>query len=69
MALGENSIKRAVKNNGYSKVKTTAPDMENSVVEVKEVKKPSKPKTTKKVVKNDNFKCYKVGDALPIYLL
>ncbi len=31
MSIGKNSIKRAV-NNGYSKVKTTAPDMENSEV-------------------------------------
>ncbi len=39
MPVGKNSIKRAV-NNGYSKVKTSAPDMENSeVVEVKEEKK------------------------------
>ena len=30
MPIGKNSIKR-VSNNGYSKVKTTAPDMENSV--------------------------------------
>ena len=38
MAVGKNSIKRAV-NNGYSKVETSAPDMENSeVVEVAEVK-------------------------------
>lgn len=31
MSIGKNSIKRAV-NNGYSKVKTSAPDMENSEV-------------------------------------
>ncbi|MBQ8319277.1 MAG: hypothetical protein IJY11_02185 [Clostridia bacterium] len=31
MAIGKNAIKR-VENNGYSKVKTTAPDMENSAV-------------------------------------
>lgn len=30
MPIGKNAIKR-VSNNGYSKVKTTAPDMENSV--------------------------------------
>ena len=42
MPIGKNSIKRAV-NNGYSKVKTTAPDMENSVV-VEE--KPAVKKTT-----------------------
>lgn len=31
MPIGKNSIKR-VKNNGYSAVKTEAPDMENSVI-------------------------------------
>ena len=31
MPIGKNSIKR-VKNNGYSSVKTSAPDMENSTV-------------------------------------
>ena len=31
MPIGKNAIKR-VSNNGYSSVKTTAPDMENSVV-------------------------------------
>ena len=31
MPIGKNAIKR-VENNGYSKVKTTAPDMENSSV-------------------------------------
>ena len=31
MSIGKNSIRRAV-NNGYSKVKTSAPDMENSEV-------------------------------------
>ena len=41
MPIGKNSIKR-VTNNGYSKVKTTAPDMENST-EVKEIKKDTAP--------------------------
>ena len=36
MPIGKNAIKR-VANNGYSNVKTTAPDMENSTVE--EIKK------------------------------
>lgn len=48
MPIGKNSIKRAA-NNGYSKVTTSAPDMENSVVvEVKkeEPKKSSPKKTT-----------------------
>lgn len=58
MPIGKNSIKRAV-NNGYSKVKTTAPDMENSVivekeevkVEKKAVKKPATKKATTTVKK------------------
>lgn len=37
MPIGKNAIKR-VTNNGYSNVKTTAPDMENSIVT--EAKKP-----------------------------
>ena len=31
MPIGKNAINR-VKNNGYSKVETSAPDMENSVI-------------------------------------
>jgi hypothetical protein len=54
MPIGKNAIKR-VSNNGYSNVKTTAPDMENSeVVEKIQVveKKSTTPKaTTKKVTK------------------
>ena len=38
MSIGKSSIKRAA-NNGYSNVKSTAPDMENSVV-VEEVQAP-----------------------------
>ena len=38
MPIGKNAIKRVL-NNGYSNVKTEAPDMENSVIE--EAKKPS----------------------------
>ena len=51
MPIGKNSIKRAV-NNGYSNVKTTAPDMENSVVvepaPVEEKKAPKKRVACKK---------------------
>ena len=47
MPIGKNAIKR-VTNNGYSKVKATAPDMENSTVaeEKKElvIEKPTTPK-------------------------
>lgn len=54
MPIGKNAIKR-VENNGYSKVNTTAPDMENSTVianvseEVMEkMVKPVEKKTAKK---------------------
>ena len=58
MPIGKNAIKR-VENNGYSKVKTAAPDMENSTViakiseevmdkMVKPVEEKTKAKTTKK---------------------
>ncbi len=56
MPIGKNSLKR-VANNGYSNVKTEAPDMENSVnisnVEVKAEKKkaPAKTATKKSEVK------------------
>lgn len=46
MPIGKNAIKR-VSNNGYSNVKTTAPDMENSVVE-KAVKPAAKKSTSSK---------------------
>jgi hypothetical protein len=53
MPIGKNSIKRAV-NNGYSNVKTSAPDMENSEVVITEekvkkaAKAPAKKPTAKK---------------------
>ena len=53
MPIGKNSIKR-VKNNGYSAVQTSAPDMENSTViaspapEVIEMLAPSAKKTAAK---------------------
>ena len=49
MPIGKNSIKR-VANNGYSKVTTTSPDMENSEVltEKKETKKTTKTTSQKK---------------------
>jgi len=58
MPIGKNAIKR-VENNGYSKVKSTAPDMENSTViakiseevmdkMVKPVEEKTKAKTTAK---------------------
>ena len=45
MAIGKNAISR-ISNNGYSNVKTTAPDMENSAVV--EEKKPPVKKTVAK---------------------
>ncbi len=44
MPIGKNAIKR-VANNGYSNVNTSAPDMENSVIEAKE--EPKKKASTK----------------------
>ena len=79
MSIGKNAIKR-VENNGYSQVKTAAPDMEHSVVaeetavtETPAVK-PAKKKTAckksvaKKAVKTAE-KAYALGDNLPFYLL
>ena len=40
MPIGKNALKR-VSNNGYSNVKTTAPDMENSEVDAVQSEKPS----------------------------
>ena len=48
MPIGKNAIKR-VANNGYSNVKTTAPDMENSEVvseKAKSTPKKSAPKSS-----------------------
>ena len=56
MPIGKNALKR-VSNNGYSNVKTSAPDMENSEIEVevkptavKKDKKSTAPKTSEKKV-------------------
>jgi hypothetical protein len=46
MPIGKNSIKR-VSNNGYSKVNTSAPDMDNSTV-VEPISAPVAPKKTTK---------------------
>ena len=54
MPIGKNAINR-VKNNGYSNVETSAPDMENSVIAnpdpqvVEKMVKPVEEKTAKKV--------------------
>lgn len=47
MPIGKNSIKR-VANNGYSKVTTSAPDMDNSTVVEPEVMTEATPKTLPK---------------------
>ena len=50
MPIGKNALKR-VSNNGYSKVNTSAPDMEHSEVaepEVKDVEKPAVKKSAPK---------------------
>ena len=82
MPIGKNAIKR-VENNGYSKVKTDAPDMQNSnvianldeqVMEkiVAPVEKPTKKNTKKtacKAKKKDGFIRVEVGADMPYYLL
>ena len=47
MPIGKNAIKR-VANNGYSNVKSSAPDMENSVVEEKKPAKKESASAAKK---------------------
>ena len=47
MPVGKNALKR-VTNGGYSKVQTSAPDMEHSVVTTTTPTPKEKPKTTKK---------------------
>ena len=83
MSIGKSAINR-VENNGYSKVKSDAPDMQNSLVlgapDVQVVEKIIKPvehktvkkSTTKKISvsqKKDDFKKIYLGEDLPFYLL
>ena len=83
MPIGKNAIKR-VENNGYSKVVTTAPDMENSNVianpdpQVVEklitpvetaAKKPAAKKTVAKPAEKEGFVRVEVGNDMPYYLL
>ena len=80
MPIGKNAIKR-VENNGYSKVESKAPDMENSQVAKKPVapvkaKKPTTKKTApKKTVAKpvapvkDGFEKVSFGQNLPYWLL
>ena len=84
MAIGKNAIKR-VENNGYSKVATAAPDMENSSViaapdaqvteklvapiEKATAKKTPPKKSCVKKTKKDGFVRFGFGEDLPYYLL
>ena len=83
MSIGKSAINR-VENNGYSKVKSDAPDMQNSLVigvpdaqVVEKIIKPVENKTVKKVStkkasssqKKDDFKKVYLGEDLPFYLL
>ena len=84
MSIGKSAIKR-VENNGYSKVQTDAPDMQNSHViaapaeEVTEKliapieqKKAAPKKTAKKACapkRNNGFVTCVLGEDLPYYLL
>ena len=82
MSIGKSAIKR-VTNNGYSQVKTDAPDMQNSSVipapsqEVMDKivtpieKKTTKKSTAKKTVtqSKNGFERVEVGENLPYYLL
>ena len=78
MPIGKNAIKR-VENNGYSKVKTSAPDMENSTefplapkpmkkkstVKAPAAKKSSPRSNAEKAVKNDKPSSVPVAEPIP----
>ena len=78
MPIGKNAIKR-VENNGYSKVKTSAPDMENSTefplapkpmkkkstVKAPTIKKSSPRSNAEKAVKNDKPSSVPVAEPIP----
>ena len=82
MPIGKNALKR-VENNGYSNVKSAAPDMENSVVEEKvetvlesapapkktPAKKPATKKAAAKKVGKELEPAIALGGNLPYYLL
>lgn len=78
MPIGENAIKR-VKNNGYSQVQTSCPDMENSVVEegkkaipAPQANAPQKKPASKErthVCPKDGFVRFELGDEMPYWLL
>lgn len=77
MPIGENALKR-VQNNGYSKVNTACPDMENSTVEqpapAPEQKEPKKSAPVQKKPvsvsgRKDGFERFSFGQELPYWLL
>lgn len=77
MPIGENALKR-VENNGYSKVSTACPDMENSTVETampapapKPVKKSegSPKKAAPATHGKEGFERFSFGQELPYWLL
>ena len=77
MPIGENALKR-VQNNGYSKVNTDCPDMENSTVETgASVPEPKAPKKSAPAAKKagsvaegkDGFVRVSFGQELPYWLL
>lgn len=76
MPIGENAIKR-VENNGYSKVSTACPDMENSTVvsaaepEKKAAKKsePAAKKCACAQSDKNGFERFSFGQELPYWLL
>ena len=63
MPVGKNALKR-VSNNGYSKVNTSAPDMEHSVV-ADPVAEPAPEADSHP----DGFVRYGLGAELPVHLL
>lgn len=67
MPIGKNAIKR-VENNGYSKVESHAPDMENSVV-VEPAAEPEKKKRRKTASHGEGCVRVEIGDDMPIWLL
>lgn len=76
MPIGKNAIKR-VENNGYSKVESKAPDMENSQVTPVAPAKTKKPATARKTAAKtatvkpakDGFEKVSFGQAMPYWLL
>lgn len=77
MPIGENAIKR-VENNGYSKVQTSCPDMENSEIALPAEPAPAPKSAPKKTVQaksaaiqsaKEGFVRVSLGDDMPYWLL